>query len=175
MKNKMKDTLIKKFSKIDLVLTDVDGVLTDGGRYYTESGENFKKFHTRDGMGVNILLRNKIKTIIITKEKSKIVSKWAKNMNIEKVFDGIKIKEDLLNKICNEYGVKTHQIAYVGDDVNDLGLLKLVGLSACPNDSSQIIKKEVDYICENIGGNTAFREIADKIILSKFPKKQKWY
>jgi YrbI family 3-deoxy-D-manno-octulosonate 8-phosphate phosphatase len=175
MTNKIKNILIKKFSRIELVLTDVDGVLTDGGRYYTETGEYFKKFHTRDGMGVNILLRNNIKTVIITKEKSKIVKKWAKNMNVEKVFDGIKIKEELLEIICKEFKVKPNQVAYIGDDVNDIGLLKLVGLSACPNDSSEIIKKEVDYVCDNNGGNTVFREITDRIILAKFPKHQKWY
>jgi len=167
--------ITKKFSKIELVLTDVDGVLTDGGRYYSESGELLKKFHTRDGMGVNILLRNKIKTVIITKEKSKIVKKWAKNMNVEKVFDGIKIKEDMLDSVCKEFKVKSSQVAYIGDDVNDMGLLKIIGLSACPKDSTQIIKKEVDYVCENKGGNAAFREIVDKIIISKYPKQQKWY
>ena len=167
--------ITKKFSKIELVLTDVDGVLTDGGRYYSESGELLKKFHTRDGMGVNILLRNKIKTVIITKEKSKIVKKWAKNMNVEKVFDGIKIKEDMLDSVCKEFKVKSSQVAYIGDDVNDIGLLKIIGLSACPKDSTQIIKKEVDYVCENKGGNAAFREIVDKIIISKYPKQQKWY
>jgi YrbI family 3-deoxy-D-manno-octulosonate 8-phosphate phosphatase len=175
MTNKIKDILVKKFSRIELVLTDVDGVLTDGGRYYSETGEYFKKFHTRDGMGVNILLRNNIKTVIITKEKSKIVKKWAKNMNVEKVFDGIKIKEELLDTICKEFKVKPNQVAYIGDDVNDVGLLKIVGLSACPNDSSEIIKKEVDYVCGNKGGNTVFREIVDRIIISKFPKQQKWY
>ena len=167
--------ITKKFSKIELVLTDVDGVLTDGGRYYSESGELLKKFHTRDGMGVNILLRNKIKTVIITKEKSKIVKKWAKNINVEKVFDGIKIKEDMLDSVCKEFKVKSSQVAYIGDDVNDIGLLKIIGLSACPKDSTQIIKKEVDYVCENKGGNAAFREIVDKIIISKYPKQQKWY
>jgi 3-deoxy-D-manno-octulosonate 8-phosphate phosphatase (KDO 8-P phosphatase) len=175
MTSKTDRILNQKFFNIELVLTDVDGVLTDGGRYYSEMGEILKKFHTRDGMGVNILLRNKIKTVIVTKEKSKIVKKWAKNMNVEKVFDGIKIKEDVLNIICKEFKVKPDQIAYIGDDVNDIGLLHIVGLSACPSDSSKIIKKEVDYVCKNGGGNTAFREIVDMIIISKFPKQQKWY
>ena len=170
-----KNTLIKKFSTIELVLTDVDGVLTDGGRYYSKTGEHVKKFHTRDGMGKNILLRNNIKTVIVTKEKSKIVKKWAKDMNVEKIFDGIKIKEDVLDSICKEFKIKPNQVAYIGDDVNDVGLLKIVGLSACPNDSSEIIKKEVDYVCEKNGGNAVFREIVEKIIIAKFPKKQKWY
>ena len=96
----------QKCKNIKLVLTDVDGVLTDGGRHYSEKGEILKKFHVRDGMGVNILLRNNIKTIILTKEKSKIVRKWAKEMNISQVYGGIIKKELLLTEICKKYGVK---------------------------------------------------------------------
>ena len=88
----------KKCKKIKLVLTDVDGVLTDGGRYYSKDGEILKKFHVKDGMGVNILLRNNIKTIILTKEKSAITKKWAKDMNIFEVYSGLTKKELVLEK-----------------------------------------------------------------------------
>ena len=84
-----KKDIRNRCKKIKIVLTDVDGVLTDGGRYYSKKGEVLKKFHVRDGMGVNILLRNNIKTIIITKENSKVVKCWAKAMNVSKVFSGI--------------------------------------------------------------------------------------
>ena len=87
----MNKSIKSKCKKIKLVLTDVDGVLTDGGRYYSEKGEIVKRFHVRDGMGINILLRNGIKTAIITKENSKIVKKWAKEMNVSKTYSGIKI------------------------------------------------------------------------------------
>ena len=83
----------QKCKKIKLLLTDVDGVLTDGGRYYSKEGEVLKKFHVRDGMGVNILLRNNIKTIILTKEKSMITKKWAKDMNISQVY-GVLLKKN---------------------------------------------------------------------------------
>ena len=79
-----------KCKKIKIILTDVDGVLTDGGRYYSEKGEILKKFHVRDGMGVNLLLRNNIKTVIITKEKSSIVKYWSDEINISKLFMEIK-------------------------------------------------------------------------------------
>ena len=88
IKKKSKSKIAKKSKAIKLVLTDVDGVLTDGGRYYSEKGEYIKKFHVRDGMGINLLLRNKIKTVIITKERSKIVRKWAKEMNVTAVYEG---------------------------------------------------------------------------------------
>ena len=96
----IKNNVKQKCKKIKIILTDVDGVLTDGGRYYSEKGEILKKFHVRDGMGVNILLRNSIKTIIVTKENSKITKKWAKDMNVTKVISGSIKKEAELSKIC---------------------------------------------------------------------------
>lgn len=156
-------------------MTDVDGVLTDGGRYFSKNGEEIKKFHTRDGMGVNILLRNGIKTAIVTKEKSLITKKWAKEMNISKVYSGLICKEKILPKICSQFKVKPNQIVYIGDDVNDIELLKKIGFSACPNDASQLTKKTVNYVCKTNGGNGSFREISDLVLSIKFPSKKKWY
>ena len=88
--------LRKKLSKIKIVLTDVDGVLTDGGMYYTKEGDVMKKFHARDGMGVTLLRKNNIPTIIVTKEKNQIIKKWSKKMNVKKLYDGVQIKEKVL-------------------------------------------------------------------------------
>lgn len=167
--------LNKKCKSIKLILTDVDGVLTDGGRFYSKNGEIFKKFHTRDGMGVNLLLRNGIKTVIVTKENSEIVKKWAKEMNVSSLHLGITNKEKELPKICKKFNLKTNQVAYIGDDVNDLELLKQVGLSAVPSDGIVQAKKIVDYICKLKGGDGAFRELADLILKIQFPTKTKWY
>lgn len=160
----MKKSLKLKCKKIKLVITDVDGVLTDGGRYYSDNKEIFKRFHVRDGMGVNLLLRNGIKTIIITKEISKIVKFWAKEMNIFKIYSGIKIKENELEKICKFYKILSSEIAFIGDDVNDIELLKLVGFSATPNDGILEVQAIVDYICKKNGGSGVFREIADILL-----------
>ena len=164
-----------KSKKIKLVLTDVDGVLTDGSRYYSEKNEVFKKFHVRDGMGINLLLRNNIKTVIVTKEISKIVDFWAKSMNVDKVFSGIKIKENELEKILKLYKILPSEIAFIGDDVNDIELMKKVGLSGCPNDGIQLAKRNSDYVCKLSGGKGAFREFGDMILMSKYPNKKKWY
>ena len=94
----MKKSIIEKCKEIEIVLTDVDGVLTDGGMYYSEQGDVLKKFHARDGMGVSLLRKNKIDTIVITKEKTKFVKKWSQKMNVKKLFDGIKML-DLVPKI----------------------------------------------------------------------------
>ena len=163
----MNPILRKKCKKINIILTDVDCVLTDGGMYYTENGDIMKKFHTRDGMGVTLLRKEKISTIIITKEKTKFVKRWAKKMNVEKLYDGIQKKEELVNKICAAYNVKLEELAYIGDDVNDLALLKKVGLSAIPADGLSEVKKICDYICKLKGGEGAFRELADLILETK--------
>jgi 3-deoxy-D-manno-octulosonate 8-phosphate phosphatase (KDO 8-P phosphatase) len=165
----------KKCKRIKLVLTDVDGVLTDGGRYYSKDGEILKKFHVRDGMGINILLRNNIKTIILTKEKSMITKKWAKDMNVFKVYSGLIKKEQVLTKICKKYKINLDEIAFIGDDVNDIEVLKKVGFAAVPNDSIFQVKQIADFVCKSSGGRGCFREISDLILLSKFSTKTKWY
>ena len=154
------------FKKIKIVLTDVDGVLTDGGMYYSKDGDVMKKFHARDGMGISLLRKNDILTVIVTKEKTKMVKKWAKKMNA-KLFDGVLNKEEILEKICTQYDVFPYEIAYIGDDVNDVNLLKLVGLGVVPKDGNQIAKKSSNYISKTIGGKGVFREIAELILLSK--------
>ena len=90
-------------SKIKMLLTDVDGVLTDGGMYYSNKGDIMKKFHARDGMGVTLLRKKGIDTIIVTKEKTDIVKHWSKKMKIRELFDGIKDKEVILDKVCKKY------------------------------------------------------------------------
>ena len=171
----MRESLKSKCRKIKLVLTDVDGVLTDGGRYYSEKGEIVKRFHVRDGMGINILLRNGIKTAIVTKENSKIVKKWAKEMNVSKTYSGIKIKEKELEKICKFYNILSSEIAFIGDDVNDIELMKKVGFSVTPSDGVFQAKKIANYICKNSGGNGALREMIDLILKEKFSSKTNWY
>ena len=162
----MKKFLIKA-SKIKVVLTDVDGVLTDSGMYYSNKGDIMKKFHTRDGMGVTLLRKNNIPSIIVTKEKNEIIKQWSKKMKIDKLLMGVIKKEAVLEKICKNYGVKSSEICYIGDDVNDLELLKLVGLSATPSDGIVEAQKICDYICKNCGGNGVFREIANLILSSQ--------
>ena len=171
----MQKSLKLKCQKIRLVITDVDGVLTDGGRYYSYSEEIFKRFHVRDGMGVNLLLRNGIDTMIITKEISKIVNYWAKSMNVSKVYSGSNTKENELEKICKVYKLDPLNIAFIGDDVNDLELMKRVGLSITPHDGIDQAKKIADYVCKSSGGYGVLREVADLILKEKFPNKTKWY
>jgi 3-deoxy-D-manno-octulosonate 8-phosphate phosphatase (KDO 8-P phosphatase) len=162
----MKKNFIKA-SKIKIVLTDVDGVLTDGGMYYSTKGDIMKKFHVRDGMGVTLLRKNNIPSVIVTKEKNEIIKQWSKKMKIDKLLMGIINKEAVLEKICENYDVQSSEICYIGDDVNDLGLLKLVGFSATPSDGIIEAQKICDYVCKNNGGNGVFREVANLILSSQ--------
>ena len=171
----MNQKVREKIKKIKLIATDVDGVLTDGGMYYSSEGDVLKKFHARDGMAVSILKKNTIPTVIITKERNQIVKKWSSKMNIDKLFDGVKNKEEIVSKLCKSYGLSENNIAYIGDDVNDLEILKKTGFAATPKDGNMEVKKIVDYICKNRGGEGVLREICDLIISIKFGKKRKLY
>jgi len=163
----MKKQLENKIKKIKLVISDVDGVLTDGGMYYTKDGDIMKRFHARDGMGITLLKKLGIDTIILTKEETEMVKKWSKKMKVKELLDGIKIKESELKKICIKNNVKSNEIAYIGDDVNDQKFLEKVGLSATPNDGIPQLKQISDYVCSKNGGNGAFRELVDLILMVK--------
>ena len=162
----MDSNLTSRCSKIKLVITDVDGVLTDGGMYYTNKGDVMKRFFVRDGMGVTLLRKKNIPTLIITKEETEMTRQWAKKMRIAKLYEGVIQKELILEKICKRFKVKSDEVAYIGDDVNDLGLLKIVGLAAVPNDAIVEAKKICHYKCKTNSGHGAFRELVD-LILSK--------
>ena len=163
----MQKLLIKKMQQIKIVLTDVDGVLTDGGMYYTKGGDVMKRFFTRDGMGVTLLRKIDVPTVIVTKEKNEIITQWAKKMKIAKLYDGVLNKEFILPEIQKKFNLTPLEVAYIGDDVNDLDLLKLVGISAVPNDGILEAKKISTYLCKKNGGHGAFRELVDQIILAK--------
>lgn len=164
-KNELSTAIVQKAKKIKLVLTDNDGVLTDTGVYYSAKGEEFKRFSIRDGMGVE-RLRDicRIKTGIITGELSGSVKKRAQKLKISNLYLGAKNKHHLLPEILEKNKISADQIAYIGDDVNDLELMKLVGLTASPSDGMLMVREVVDYVCEHKGGNGAFREFAEMII-----------
>ena len=163
----MHSNIRKKLKKIKLVLTDVDGVLTDGGMYYTKDGEFMKKFNTKDSMGMELLLTYKIKTAMITRQNSKVVKKRAKKIKVTELYSGILNKKMLLPKILKKYNVKRDQVAYIGDDINDIEIMKSVGFSATPSDGIIQLQKISNYVCKFKGGDGAFREFADVIISSR--------
>jgi N-acylneuraminate cytidylyltransferase len=143
---------------IRLFVMDVDGVLTDGGMYYGESGEELKKFNTRDAMGLELLRKRGIKTAIITSENTNIVKQRAKKIKVDYVFQGVTDKAEVLKTLCKETGIPLSATAYIGDDVNDLPAIKIAGLSACPADAVDEVKESVDVVLNQTGGNGVVRE-----------------
>lgn len=164
----MSDEIKNKAKQIKILLTDCDGVLTDGGVYYGNDGEFLKKFNMKDGMGVE-RLRNlvKVQVGIITGEVSPSVIKRAAKLQITELHLGIKNKVAVLMQIMVNHNFTKEQIAYIGDDVNDIEIMQKVGLSACPSDAISFTKNIADYICEKKGGDGCFREFAELIIASK--------
>ena len=157
-----------KLLKIKLVLTDNDGVLTDTGVYFSEKGEELKRFSIRDGMGIERLRKHAgIETIIITGEDSGSVKARAKKLEIKEYYLGVQKKADVLPDIMKKNNVKPENIAFIGDDANDFELMKMVGLKVTPADGMNFIKEIADYICINKSGNGAFRELAELILAFK--------
>lgn len=163
----MKKNILNKKNinkKIKLFAMDVDGVLTDGGMYYSKEGEVLKKFNTKDGMAIEILRKNNIIPAIITKENSKIVLKRAEKLKIKEVYIGIKDKLKIIEKLSKKHNLEFENIAYIGDDINDLPVLKKVGLSFAPNDAVSEIKQIVNHVTLKKSGEGALRESIDFIL-----------
>lgn len=144
---------------IKMLLTDCDGCLTDGGMYYSENGDEFKKFNTRDGVAFEILRNNGIITGIITSENCKLVERRAKKLNIDELYMGVRDKLHVVKELSKKYNIEMNNIAYVGDEINDLDVINIVGISFCPSDAYHKVKENVDIICTTPGGNGVIREI----------------
>ena len=154
----------KLLSQIRLFATDVDGVLTDGGMYYAESGDEWKKFNTRDGMGIKLLQRAGILTAIVTQERTKLVARRAEKLTIPELHQGVTDKLSCVREMAARHGLTLSQVAYIGDDINDLETLEAVGFSATPADGMPRVAAVVDYICQKKGGEGAVREIIEMIL-----------
>ena len=150
--------------RIRLFATDVDGVLTDAGMYYSESGDEFKKFNTRDGMGIKLLQRAGLITALVTQEATKLVARRGEKLAIPEVHQGVMDKLPVLREMAARHGVTLAEVAYVGDDINDMGSLQAVGFSAAPADALPAVRKAVTYVCRAKGGEGAVREVAEMIL-----------
>ena len=156
-----------KTPDIKLFITDIDGVWTDGGMYYDETGNEWKKFNTSDSAGVLFLKLAKIPFAIITGENTVIVKRRAEKLNVTHFFLGVKDKVAVAEELRKTYHLKWEEIAYLGDDLNDIKLLEKVGLSACPNSAPEYIKKRVQWVLKKNGGNGVFREFVERYLTDK--------
>lgn len=154
-------------SEIKLFLTDVDGVLTDAGMYYSEKGDELKKFNTHDGMAFQLLRERGIKTGIITSENTEIVKRRAEKLKVDYLSQGDKRgKLAVAKEICEQEGITLNEVAYIGDDINCLELLLKVGFAACPNNALLKVKKSIPNIniLSKKGGEGVVREFVEMIL-----------
>lgn len=159
------EVLAAKASRIRLLLTDCDGVLTDAGVYYSAEGEALKRFSIRDGMGVERLRQLcGVDVGIMTGENSAIVARRAEKLQMTHLYLGVKNKAARVREILQTHNLQADEVAFIGDDMNDLEVLQFVGLSACPADALPPVKAVVHYVCAQPGGHGAFREFAEWII-----------
>ncbi len=153
-----------KLKKIKLVITDVDGVLTDGGLYYTQEGLIMKKFNVKDGLATRRLKEFGFECGVISTDGPDLIEIRNKRLKMDFVITGTWNKLEELEELCDERNITLENVAYLGDDINDLSIIGAVGFSACPNDAVDSVLETVDYICKRKGGDGAFREFAELII-----------
>lgn len=158
---------IKKAAQIKAIFFDVDGVLTDGRIIYDETGKEIKNFNVKDGYIISHLKKAGIIVGIITGRDSKVVSNRAAELKLDFCHQGIMDKQSVFVKLIDFYKLKAKQVAYIGDDINDLGILRTCGLSACPADTFPYIKKEVDVVTLAKGGQGVVREVSDLVLASQ--------
>ena len=146
-------------------MTDCDGVLTDGGMYYASDGTEMKRFNTRDGMGFQLLREKGIKTGIVTGENTPIVTNRAKKLQLDEVVLGCKDKLAAVQEQAKKYELSMDEVAYIGDDINDIAALEWVGFAACPNDAVEAVKQIPGiHVLSRKGGTGCVRELVEKII-----------
>lgn len=149
-----------------LIISDIDGVWTDGGMYYDQLGNELKKFNTSDSWGIAFCKSNDILTAIITGEDTEIVRRRAVKLKVDHLFMGVKNKLETALGLCKKLKINIHEVAFIGDDLNDIKLLKAVGISGAPANAPDYIKEKVGIITNTCGGEGAFREFVT-IILKK--------
>lgn len=166
-KNGMAEKTVGRIPEIKMFLSDCDGCLTDGGMYYSEQGDELKKFNTRDGMGFTLLHQKGIITGIITSESVELNRRRAEKLKLDILEMGCKDKLTKVKELCKQYHIQPENVAYVGDDINDIEVIQWVGYGCCPADAMPQIKKAAKYVAEAQGGKGVIREIVERIVINE--------
>lgn len=153
----------KEIPEIKIFLTDCDGCLTDGGMYYSEKGDELKKFNTRDGMGFALLRQKGVITGIVTSESVDLNRRRAEKLKLDILEAGCKDKLNAIKRICDERGISLEDVCYIGDDINDLEVIKAVGYGCCPSDAMPEVKMVANYVSTAKGGEGVIRDVVEKI------------
>jgi 3-deoxy-D-manno-octulosonate 8-phosphate phosphatase (KDO 8-P phosphatase) len=163
----MKNKRSEKLKNVQLLLLDVDGVLTDGRIIYDDAGSQVKEFNVRDGLGIKLVIAAGIKVGIVTGRKSNALHHRCRDLGIQYVYEDVSQKGRLLEKIIEQTGVGADRTAFVGDDIPDLGLMRRVGLSIAVADAHELVKKSADWITTAAGGCGAVREVCEALLKTR--------
>ena len=157
---------------IKLILTDIDGVWTDGGMYYDQTGNEWKKFHTYDSAGVLFAHQLNIPVGIITGETTEIVKRRAEKLKVDFLYQGVRHKVEVANEICQQLGITLDEVAFIGDDLGDIELLKAVGISGVPASAPAYVRKLGTIQLKKNGGEGVFREFVEALFnITDYPIK----
>ncbi len=151
--------------KPKLVITDIDGVWTDGGMYYNESNIELKKFNTYDSAGVVFLHLLNIPIAVLTGENTPIIERRATKLKVKHVYLGVKNKLKTASELCKQLNISLNDVAFIGNDINDIPLLREVGLSAVPADAPEYVANQVTWVMNKDGGDGVFREFVERILI----------
>ena len=154
----------EKIPEIKMFLTDCDGCLTDGGMYYSENGDELKRFNALDGMGFRKKKKKGILTGVITGEKKELNRRRSKKLNLDILEQGVQDKLCMVEKLCQKYDISLQNVAYIGDDINDLDVIKAVGFGCSVPNGIEEVKKAAMYVTKRWGGQGAVREVIDKVL-----------
>jgi 3-deoxy-D-manno-octulosonate 8-phosphate phosphatase (KDO 8-P phosphatase) len=160
-------TVSDRARRVRLLCVDVDGVLTDAGMYYGPDGEVLKKFNTRDGMGLARVRAAGVAVAIISGEDSAIVHARATKLKIDDVFAGAADKRAAIDELCARHGLGHDEVAFIGDDLNDLPALECVGLACAVSDAADPVREVAQYVTQRRGGDGAVREVCELLIAAK--------
>jgi 3-deoxy-D-manno-octulosonate 8-phosphate phosphatase (KDO 8-P phosphatase) len=153
--------------RIDFLALDIDGVLTDGGMFYSQNGDELKKFNSKDGLAIKTITSKNFNVGFISSGiNNHIISERAKLLGVQHVYVGTWKKLEILEKWCTDLKIKLENVAYIGDDVNDLAVVEKVGLSACPADAVLKIKQAAQFVLEKKGGKGCVREFIERFIMN---------
>ena len=163
----MKSIAPEKLKNIQLLLLDVDGVLTDGRIIYDDAGSQTKEFNVRDGLGLKLVMAAGIKVGIVTGRKSEALQHRCRDLGIQYLYDGVRQKDQLLEKIIEQTGADPDHMAFVGDDLPDLGLMRRIGLPIAVADAHELVKSYAGWITSAAGGSGAVREVCEALLKAR--------
>lgn len=151
---------------IKFLVLDVDGVLTDGGLYYSESGDQIKRFNAKDGMGIKLAMKQGLEVAFLSAGSTKLmVQKRAETLGVKRVYVGNRPKLEVLKEWCNELGFDLENVSYVGDDINDIEVIDAVGFSGCPADAVEAVRMKTNVVLKRKGGDACVREFIEEHLL----------